>query len=70
MNLRSSETDLPWIRLSQSISLIRPMASVVLASSKNTTVSTGEFKDLFFSASSSASTMNFLISSSLVPPCT
>ena len=68
MNLRSSETGLPYIRRSQIISLIKPMASVVFASSKNATVSS--LFCLFLMASHSAIAMNLIISSSLVPPCT
>ena len=68
MNLRSCDTGLPWTLLSHMISFISPMASVVLASSKKTTVS--KFCDLFRLALSSARLRNCTISSSVVPPCT
>lgn len=68
MNLRSLETGLPLILWSHIISFINPMASVVLASSKNTTVSRSSFRFSF--DFSSACWMNLLISSSVVPPCT
>ena len=68
MNFRSSAMDLPLILRSHIISLIKPMASVVLASSKNTTVS---MLALVLSTDSrSACWINLAMSSSVVPPWT
>ena len=67
MNLRSGETGFPLSRWSHMTSLISPMASVVLASSKNTTVSRLCLR--FSSACSSARLMNFMTSSFVIPPC-
>ena len=68
MNLRSLEMCFPCSRWSHMISLIRPMASVVFASSKNTTVSS--LWRLFLIASFSAFSTNFVMSDSVIPPCT
>ena len=68
MNFRSSAIGLPLILRSHIISLIKPMASVVLASSKNTTVS---MLALVLSTDSrSACWINLAMSSSVVPPWT
>ena len=61
MNLSALETVLPFILLSHIISLIKPIASVVLASSKKTTVSKPYvwFVSAIFSASSIQSIISF-----------
>ena len=66
INLRSRDMGLPWTLPSHMISLISSMASVVLASSKKTTVSRFLFRFSF--AFSSALCRNFKISFSDVPP--
>ena len=68
MNLRSLEMSFPCSRWSHMISLIRPIASVVFASSKNTTVSS--LWRVFLIASFSAFSTNFVMSDSVIPPCT
>ena len=67
MNLRSLEMGFPCSRWSHMISLIRPIASVVFASSKNTTVSS--LWRLFLTASFSAFPTNFATSDPVIPPC-
>ena len=67
MNLRSLEMSFPCSRWSHMISLIRPIASVVFASSKNTTVSS--LWRVFLTASFSAFPTNFAMSDSVIPPC-
>ncbi len=68
MNLRLLEIGLPLILRSHMISLIKPMAPVVLASSKNTTVSSLSF--IFLTDSCSAWQINLVISFSVMPPWT
>ena len=68
MNLMSSGKGSPFNLLSHIISLIKPIASVVLASSKNNTVSTGEEAFLFCLASLLASLTLDLMSCSVMPP--
>lgn len=68
MSFMSFGMSLPFIFLSHMISLISPIASVVLASSKKTTVPNLCF--LFSTVFFWAFNMNLVISSSVVPPCT
>ena len=68
MNLMFSGNGLPFNLLSHMISLIKPIASVVLASSKNNTVSTGGEAFLLCSANSKASFTLSSICFSVIPP--
>ena len=69
MNLTSVLISFPQILLSHITSFISSMASVVLASSKNSTVSIW-WSALFLWARFSASSTLLIMSLSVVPPCT
>ena len=66
INLKKGGTDLPRHLPSHITSFIRLITSLVLASSKNTTVSIPNF--LFSSAFLSAASMHLITSDSVVPP--
>lgn len=68
INFKQVSICFPFTLWSHIISLIKPIASVVLASSKNSTVS--NCCSLFFVACNWASFTTLMMSSSVVPPCT